>query len=574
MTLLGESSFFCRHNGTRPTLNHRFPPSFSRNTYDSREELDLQVRALELLQGEIRARTTRLNSLRNNLVPIHRLPVELLIQIFLRTFNSLHWKIETNRHLASVSKRWWQIVSSSPLLWPKISASRGVPRATLVLKKNPGGPLIVRLDTRKATPSIQDEFMAVAVTEARRWQSIVVQGPLMTKHFDFLETAAPVLQDLFAFQVKGNLEKRLELGEGRPIVNVDVHCISLPWDSSRLGGLKTLQIRRLSKDLPTSEQLHGMLSASPQLSWLRITDCLNGPSDPPDTGVAIGTKPLISLPKLDTLIIQNIPASLRRLLYTHIDSTTVTCLVADKAESDHFASPNLPFSTLVRTCLDATSDVVFTWRDTDGRLTIGSVPLAKVSNNWIPWATRSAGVDLNVDAESGDGLGEVLRAVSPITPAVTLLLLGQGSLPEGPGGDSARTRFSSDSLDHLSTIKTIRCTQNFDAAPLLRHMWEDNPSCCPQLRELELWPWRADEELMTNDVREFLSVRHGTGDGGENGEEEDESPERGVKRLEKLLLPAGVHERLRATSEELLAGIEVVHTSEPAAVVPPPPPAV
>ncbi|KAG9006200.1 hypothetical protein FRB90_010021 [Tulasnella sp. 427] len=288
----------------------------------------------------------------------------------------------------------------------------------------------------------------------------------------------------------------------------------------------------------------------------------------PDPGITPGSQPLIHLPNLDTLIIQNIPTPLRRFLYTHIDSISVTCLIADKAESEQFASPNLPLSALVRRCVNATSEVTLTWREADGKFTVGSIPVAKVSNNWIPWASRSAGVELSVDTESGEGVVDVMRALSPLTPPITLHLVGQGTLPEGPGGDNTR-RFALDSLGYLSTVKTIRCTASFDAGSVLRYLSVVNQNTCPQLGELELWPWRADEELMAQDVRLFLSARQGTTEETENGgEEEDETPEQTVKKLDKLLIPAGVLERLRATSEDLLAGIEVAHTSAPPTVLP------
>ncbi|KAG8905526.1 hypothetical protein FRC00_013206 [Tulasnella sp. 408] len=76
--------------------------------------------ASEALQRVAQTRVTRLRRQRNALLPINRLPPELLAGILLESVNNRRPRIWALQELAQVTWRWWQIVKAEPQFWTYI----------------------------------------------------------------------------------------------------------------------------------------------------------------------------------------------------------------------------------------------------------------------------------------------------------------------------------------------------------------------------------------------------------------------------------------------------------------------
>lgn len=65
---------------------------------------------------------------------------------------------------------------------------------------------------------------------------------------------------------------RFVLGEGRNLRDVSLIGASLSWGSSRLAGLRSISLQSLKQNIPTIPQVHTILSSSPSLQTLILSD--------------------------------------------------------------------------------------------------------------------------------------------------------------------------------------------------------------------------------------------------------------------------------------------------------------
>ncbi|KAG9020500.1 hypothetical protein FS837_008161 [Tulasnella sp. UAMH 9824] len=76
--------------------------------------------ASEALQLAAQKRVIRLRRQRNALLPINRLPPELLAAILLESIRNRRPRILALQELGQVTWRWWQIIKTNPQFWTHI----------------------------------------------------------------------------------------------------------------------------------------------------------------------------------------------------------------------------------------------------------------------------------------------------------------------------------------------------------------------------------------------------------------------------------------------------------------------
>ncbi|KAG8900542.1 hypothetical protein FRB99_005981 [Tulasnella sp. 403] len=123
------------------------------------------------LYNEAATRIAALNKRRNALLPIHQLPVELLIDIFV-TFLSHSEKGTWNTlwTLARVTSRWWEIVVHTPRLWVAANILDGPGAVATSLRKSASLPLQILCNDSWSSKDAVRTFI-----DSPRWLNIRLQ---------------------------------------------------------------------------------------------------------------------------------------------------------------------------------------------------------------------------------------------------------------------------------------------------------------------------------------------------------------------------------------------------------------
>lgn len=552
-------------------------------------ERETRLQALESLQSrimsinnEIIVKIAGLKRLQNELEPIHKLPIELFIDILAWTIDWPNWTLDQIHQLARVSKYWYNVIVSSPRFWPEIDVAQGKETTATVLKKNPAGPLVVRCTTRVEEPDQRLDFMKVSAQHHHRWKSLIFKGRLTDAIFPYLESPTPALSELFVYQYSGgeSIQKVLHLSEGISLRHLDVDFVSVPWDSSRLTGLESLQIRNLTSGIPTLSQLHTILLACPNLRWLllaKLTEAEATPAQPAPADEAApaptGTPPaipeiiklapsapqeIIRLPALTTLVLLSIPQATCHHLLSYIDSSVVRCLMTDDAHLKHFRDSSQTFFNLIKPAISAAKDIEMTYEEASGSFRVATAPLPEVSNEWIHWVKQTAGIDLVVQTQKqpefwGDLSG--FQTSMAMAASITLRLVGEGTEPDANATTETVSTFPDHTLGHFPLINRIKCSRHHSASAILRYLGRIQTDAsgslgwaCPNLTFLELSRWRGDTDAMVDDVLAFARERYARSEDAESGMARPAT-------LEKILVPEAIVERLR--TEDVLQGVTI-----------------
>ncbi|KAG9041447.1 hypothetical protein FS837_012260 [Tulasnella sp. UAMH 9824] len=218
----------------------------------------------------------------NGTVPLHRLPVEIFVQIIFRGlehFRARGWSHRTYLGrlvtLCRVCKQWREVIDCTPSLWTTVdildppairsaAAFRSV-NYPLNIIGTPPGPI------KFATylPGRSDEFLNAAMMLSTRWSSIQLVVASSDKALAIMHAPAPLLQSL---EVKSTVQTRLHLqggivfqGTTSQLRRLSLHGVAIPWDSYILRNLQYLSISGLKEYGPSYEETLGILKGCPGL---------------------------------------------------------------------------------------------------------------------------------------------------------------------------------------------------------------------------------------------------------------------------------------------------------------------
>ncbi|KAG8922827.1 hypothetical protein FRC01_013565 [Tulasnella sp. 417] len=505
---------------------------------DDQGQLEARAAAVENLQKvvgrQLSEYSVKLNRRRNSLLPIYRLPVELLIDIFLRVIDLIDWDMEQNRNIASVCKAWYDIIIQSPQFWHRINVSHDIETIKRIMRRNADGPFSIQFDKDSIGESKHEEVLTLLAPQSHRWQSIMFQGRLTDTIFKLISSPAPELTELFVYQWSGESQRKFELPEGKLIRRMDVGLVSLPWSSPRLSTLRSIQIRNLNKDLPTLSELSTILSSSPELTWLRLSEWTETTPLQDDTP----PKYLIRLPKLETLVLQSIQPRYVNHLLSHVHSTSCTCLQIDDVPSKHLQTFDAPLVHLMASSISSANSLHLDLDEAKLKLAISSTPEAHVLDKWIYWANRKPGIEVTIQLKNLTEMRVLAEAIAGMDLAkgkgedaersISLTIAGRGSDPppettgETPADPEAQTPFPCEALGYLPLIKEIRCSNHFNATPLLRYLGRPQTNFddtvkwpCPKLSKLEVNPWESSADTMFEELKAFGEARVGASRAGD-----------------------------------------------------------
>ncbi|KAG8934805.1 hypothetical protein FRC01_000073 [Tulasnella sp. 417] len=318
---------------------------------------------LAFLTTEVNDYLSPLKRSRNTLAPIHALPDEVLVDIWLYRVEDASCdmsQIDGQLHtLALVCKSWYRGVVTNPVLWCHLQeASKSDRYNHWALQRSQKHPLHLRLFGKYPFPT--DSFIKIAMPESRRWKSFLL-GPSDRRRSRAMDPSLNMLADanlenLTRFEV----QSRSKYGGADPIPlpatpslrEIELEGFALRWETFNAPQLRALRISSLSYGALSFTHLVDLLRSTPSLEvlllskvWMRTPDALPHHNSP------------VLLPRLRALNIFGTPC--KDLLYL-IRTESLEQLRCDSASPDLWKPPLCPMLN----DLKSTGTIKLVYRDT------------------------------------------------------------------------------------------------------------------------------------------------------------------------------------------------------------------
>ncbi|KAG9029720.1 hypothetical protein FRB95_004969 [Tulasnella sp. JGI-2019a] len=262
----------------------------------------------------------------NTLLPISRLPNDLLVEIFAiasmaynPTKNMLRSRYSTSDRravntlvtLLFVCHEWREIIQNEPSLWAYMSSDHPHGANLKCLARSNQAPLHISFDCFDLDTAFHQEFKAKIFQEVHRWKSVEISGVTMEVLKELELQPAPLLEKL---HVRGFTEPAQEAlsifcGSANELRHLTILGIRICWESNILSGLKTLYIETSQADGPSARQVMHVLQSCPDLIIFNLD--LQKTSNPGPIPLEAST---IELPRLEYLRLRIHPLVTKHLL--------------------------------------------------------------------------------------------------------------------------------------------------------------------------------------------------------------------------------------------------------------------
>ncbi|KAG8940612.1 hypothetical protein FRC04_005177 [Tulasnella sp. 424] len=268
----------------------------------------------ETLQRAAQTEAALFRRRRNTLLPIHRLPSELLSAILIKSVDENQvCRMESLQVLAQVAWQWWQTIKSDPQFWAHITP----PMGGVELQIRKAGILPLRLGwPTSVDEEYHDAFKDLLQRHAERWTSIDLESGhenpalqvLCTSPFPRLEYLKVCWTSLIMSGVwRFNLANFQNLQEAHLPIVPYLSVSPTPSPPIRLQTLH-LNLRSRRPHAPYDlESLESLLRCIPQLINLEVENLYSSRSLP-----APADTPLINLPMLRRLRFSNVVSGQER----------------------------------------------------------------------------------------------------------------------------------------------------------------------------------------------------------------------------------------------------------------------
>ncbi|KDQ13236.1 hypothetical protein BOTBODRAFT_33843 [Botryobasidium botryosum FD-172 SS1] len=215
----------------------------------------------------------------NQLVPIHRLPFEILSSVFQFAERGIDTRESTSQFLSdisSVSHLWRQIVLDTPRLWTRLFLLPATIASTF-LSRSKHAPLHVHYDSRLPQRLDLPSYLELVSPQLHRWKSCKLHGLSIEKHGSFLQAPAPNLEVL-ELTANPRLMPTDQLGGFDPFVGstprlheLTLDAIYIPFTNAIYTGLSKLSLSHINFANPDSlNQLIRVLGASPRIEVFQL----------------------------------------------------------------------------------------------------------------------------------------------------------------------------------------------------------------------------------------------------------------------------------------------------------------
>ncbi|KAG8894875.1 hypothetical protein FRC01_012698, partial [Tulasnella sp. 417] len=290
------------------------------NSSQSILALDNHIHAIEammtFLVNEANAHLSTLKQSRNTLVPIHILPDELLVDIWLLCVEDASQFDDQLHTLALVCKSWHRGVLDHSVLWCHLQDTcKSEWYNNRVLQRSQNYPLHLRLLAQN--PNISETLIDMAMPECHRWKSFVLApnyragSRIVEPRLNLLAEAN--LENLITFEVHArtnwNYPDPILLPTTPSLREVRLERFPLRWETLNAPQLRALRITSLLFGGLSFSELLDLIRSTPLLEILLLKGMdLEGTSDQESP---------VLLPRLRTLYLSGVPCDdLLRLIRT------------------------------------------------------------------------------------------------------------------------------------------------------------------------------------------------------------------------------------------------------------------
>ncbi|KAG8907410.1 hypothetical protein FRB99_004435 [Tulasnella sp. 403] len=520
-------------------------------------QLDRLAEAVETarltINREAQNRAARLRQYRNSLAPIHRLPVEILVQILFASLNHdpNAWAVLTLRDLASVSKHWMEIIASTPYFWSIVSVAFPVDTIRLVLRKSKNVPLRVHCWSPDILPVTEgtEEFMEVVSEYSSRWQSLSFRGHATPKVMEYLESSKPALIDLnVQFLWCYRASQLLKIPPDCPLRRINLHSVSLEWDSPTLSNLTVLHLRSIHTNPPSLLHIVSIISSSPDIESLTLEDMSPNPEEATqDVQLEVILSTMhVHLPALRNFVLKNIPEHVSRWLLLQMSAPGCRRLVASNVDPVVFQGERPPLLQLALPLIRSSKRMRLSVSERLSWLSVTSF-----STTTLPGPGDLPGLELS------------FATLTPMEHLDTVAhFLSLGTLTAEVHIDVGKTWWWEDDFDtmpfpvmvleRLPNTRRIEIGRGVDGTTLLRYLGDAHATegkwewPLPQLSALCLKVWSG----IPQDIADFVARRWGESEpviSDASLENETSEMVQRPAKLDEFLLPTNLPHHVKAT---------------------------
>ncbi|KAG8930019.1 hypothetical protein FRC02_004752, partial [Tulasnella sp. 418] len=284
--------------------------------------LDAEIEQTEdlfkLCQGALHHKIASLRRQRNSLLPIYRLPQEILTDILIEvqyiTEGNQDWPYMSLKQLAEVSSFWFSTVLSTPYLWTLVHTGCHPTFIKSIISRSKGMQL--RLSCQDSLDHRQErKFLPLVITQTHRWKSFHNCPEHMMEKLEkvIMEESLPLPETFEAAPSSAPCSMpRIIFAHAPRLHTLLVPSYTLPSDDPILLRLRRLKFTPMSNgDELSSDQWKTLLSNCPQLEYLHAV----GP-----VGSSQGKIDLfhVVLPSLKELTLEMLPADTVGILISSI----------------------------------------------------------------------------------------------------------------------------------------------------------------------------------------------------------------------------------------------------------------
>ncbi|KAG8949905.1 hypothetical protein FRC04_008208 [Tulasnella sp. 424] len=325
------SKSVCPDNGVRDEYLLNPAACTPLSVTEAQDAMDILETTIATLENSLKPRLIQARKRRNAFLPINRLPVEVLVEIFHTVLDSdvlcppiAPTHLARLRTLATVFSVWRSLVSGTPSLWAVLESTCPPSILPTVIRKAKGSLLSIRclvrgryfddLDLEVAMHHQSDgtAFLSAVIPLAQQWAALhldirVSHDPWIDR---ILETHLPSLRRASVRSDSMRLVTNPFGGAMSQLKELRLDMVLIDWTTVELNGLSVLVLT--SCEAPSISQLLVILERSPGLQVLELTKVDLDITDAPST------IPSIFLPHLKDLALRYMSQQAASLLLRSI----------------------------------------------------------------------------------------------------------------------------------------------------------------------------------------------------------------------------------------------------------------
>ncbi|KAG8987591.1 hypothetical protein FRB93_004463 [Tulasnella sp. JGI-2019a] len=227
----------------------------------------------------------------NTLLPISRLPNDLLVNIFASVFEtkdpfmgSVYGGRSVVGMLATlvfVCHEWREIMHSVPSLWTYLNSEHPHEANLECLARSGQAPLHISYSHNDLPTELSEKFVTTIFQEVHPWKSVRFHDTTCERLEELEQRPAPFLEKLF-IRVDWASHTTLNLfrGSASRLRQLILFNVTFPWESNLFSGLRTLHIAHPREGRPSVQQVMHILRSCPNLT--NFTLCLELKGYPDD----------------------------------------------------------------------------------------------------------------------------------------------------------------------------------------------------------------------------------------------------------------------------------------------------